>query len=336
MGKIRLGMLGASRIADKAILPASKNCKGITVTAVAARERKKAESFAKRHGLMEIHDTYESMLASKSIDAVYISLPNHLHFIWGKRALEAGKHILIEKPITNSVKELAILQELARKKRLIVMEAFMYLYNDRFLKIQEIVQKGNIGKIRSIHADFSIPLSDPKDIRFLNEPGSGGLVDLGTYTNIFAEKVMAGWPEKVHCELTHFKPGHKADTRFTCLLAFSGGRTAVVSGGMQSQPTCEALVIGEKGSLMVHDFLWSGFEIPLLVKKGTPKWQELKIKTRNHYTLELEDFASSIRRGKEPFVSGKTSYNHRLVLDACLLSAKRGNPVIINSKEYKK
>ncbi len=333
MRKVRFGLLGASRIADNSFAPAVKKARNSSLIAVAARELKKAERFAKKHHIPYAYGSYEEMLKNPSVDAVYISLPNHLHAYWGKKTLEAGKHVIIEKPITNSTRELEALYSIAEKKKLVVMEAFMFLYNDRFNKTLEMIRTGEMGKVKTVHADFSISLKDKKNIRYMDEPGSGGLADLGTYTNMLAEQIMGTWPEYVDCRLVKLKPGHHADIHYTAMMGFSEGRTAVISGDMDSQTTVEAFIVCEKGTIFFNDFLLSGRILPIQIRTGSKRKKRLVL-TRNHYVQEVEDMVEAITKGKTLKASKKITINHRKVLDLCLESARLEKSIKVPKKFY--
>ena len=182
MSKVRWGILSTAEIGLYKVIPAMQQGRYCDVVGIASRDLDKAQAAAKLLGIPKAYGSYEELLADPDIDAVYIPLPNHLHVPWSIKALEAGKHVLCEKPIGLSVAEAQELLDVARKHpELKVMEAFMYRHHPQWRKAKQLVTEGKIGDLRTIQTFFSYYLVDPDNIRNRADIGGGGLMDIGSY-----------------------------------------------------------------------------------------------------------------------------------------------------------
>src|SRR6201999_2616828 len=170
---LRIGVLGAARIAPSALINPAKDNADVVVTAVAARDGSRARAFAAKHGIPRVHESYEGLLADLDIDAVYNPLPNGLHGKWTRAALDAGKHVLCEKPFTANADEAREIADLAAKSDRVVMEAFHYRYHPLALRTEQIIASGVIGKLTRVEAALCFPLPRFSDIRY-NYPLAGG------------------------------------------------------------------------------------------------------------------------------------------------------------------
>src|SRR5262245_29732742 len=153
----------------------------VQVTAIAARDPKRAERFARRHGIPRVHQNYDALLADPDIDAIYNPLPNSLHAEWTIRALREGKHVLCEKPFASNTREAEEMAETARETGLILSAAFAYRYHPLTARVKEIISSGEIGKLRHIETQFCFLLPSPKNIRFNYQLAGGALMDCGCY-----------------------------------------------------------------------------------------------------------------------------------------------------------
>ncbi|WP_338597826.1 Gfo/Idh/MocA family oxidoreductase [Saccharopolyspora sp. SCSIO 74807] len=179
MSPVRLGVLGCSAIARRRSLPAAAEVPELVTTAVASRTREKAERFAAEFGATATD--YESLVSDPDIDAIYLSLPNSLHHEWTRRALDAGKHVLCEKPLTGSAAATRELTALADEKRLVLRENFAFLHHPVHDHVRRLLDQGRIGPLRTFTATFGIPPLPGEDIRYSAELGGGALLDVGVY-----------------------------------------------------------------------------------------------------------------------------------------------------------
>ena len=187
---LRIGILGAARIAPAAIIRPARLIPGVQVTAIAARDPDRGQRFAAQHRIPVAHASYADVIADSSIDAVYIPLPNSLHCEWTLRALEAGKHVLCEKPLAANAREAQHMAQVAGRG-LALMEAFHYRYHPLAARMRAIVAGGELGPLRRIETSMCIPLLRPNDIRFRFDLAGGAVMDAGCYA-IHMARFLAG------------------------------------------------------------------------------------------------------------------------------------------------
>jgi predicted dehydrogenase len=182
MDRLRIGTLGAARIAPAALVKPARAVPDVEVYSVAARDPAKAQRFSAKHGIGRVHDTYDDLLADPAVDAVYNPLPNGLHAAWTVKALEAGKHVLCEKPFTANAEEAETVAKVAAARGKVVMEAFHWRYHPLAARIREIVESGVLGDVRHIECSMCIPLPMRKDIRYRYDLAGGACMDVGCYS----------------------------------------------------------------------------------------------------------------------------------------------------------
>jgi len=217
---VRWGILGAARIAVKHVIPAIETSGHSRIEAVASRDRAAAERVAAQFGIPRACGSYEALLADPKIDAVYIPLPNHLHVPWSLRAIDAGKHVLCEKPIGLTAAEASRLADAAsRSSRLKVMEAFMYRFHPQWQRARELVSEGAIGNVRAIHTWFSYFNVDPTNVRNMKDIGGGALMDIGCYGISVARFITGREPRRVSA-ISDIDPTFGTDRLTTAILDF--------------------------------------------------------------------------------------------------------------------
>src|SRR5512145_2590214 len=248
---IRIGVLGAAAIVPSALTNPARSVQEAQIIAIAARDPKRAEDFARKHHIPRVHRTYGDLLADPEIEAIYNPLPNSLHAEWTIRALKAGKHVLCEKPFASNTLEAEEMARTARETGLVLSEAFAYRYHPLIIKVKEIVARGDLGKIRHIDAQFCFLLPAPNNIRFKYELAGGALMDCGCYPVSLIRFLAGAEPRVEKAEAKLHKP--QVDHRMCADLSFEDGRTARIVCGMLS-PKLFASVLkveGEAGSLRV-------------------------------------------------------------------------------------
>ncbi len=195
---VRWGVLGVAKIATEKVIPAMQECQHGQVVAIASRSAEKAQQAAARLGLPRSFGSYEDLLADPDIDAIYNPLPNHLHVPWSIKALEAGKHVLCEKPLALTADEgQKLVDAAARYPHLKVMEAFMYRHHPQWVAVQKLVAEGTVGSLRSIGSFFSYFNRDPGNVRNQAEIGGGGLMDIGCYPISMSRFICGSEPHRV-------------------------------------------------------------------------------------------------------------------------------------------
>src|SRR6202140_523155 len=206
MDRVRIGVLGAARIAPSAVIKPARNSGEAVVAAIAARNRGRADAFASKHGIPNVRDSYAALVADPELDAIYNPLPNGLHAEWTIAALEAGKHVLCEKPFTANASEAEDVAAAAARTGLVVMEAFHYRYHPLALRMREIVENGELGAIRRVETALCFPLPKFSDIRYQYDLAGGATMDVGTYTVHMARLLGCEEPAVVSAEAKRCGP----------------------------------------------------------------------------------------------------------------------------------
>ena len=247
--KVKWGILSTASIGTEHVIPAMIKGEYCDVQAIASRSKDAAEKVAERFGIPWAYGSYEELLMDPEIDAVYIPLPNHLHVPWSIKALQAGKHVLVEKPVGLSSEEArTLLDESLKHPELKVMEAFMYRHHPQWLKAKELVESGIIGSLKTIQSSFSFFEDDPESIVNKKEFGGGSLMDIGCYPISFSRFLFNAEPKKVHAKV-EVHPEFKTDTLATAILEFEHGTSAFFSSTLMPDMQ-QAELFGSKGRIV--------------------------------------------------------------------------------------
>ena len=247
--KLRWGVLSTAKIALTKVVPGMREAPNLEVVAIASRDAARARDAAARLHLPHAFGSYEEMLASPEIDVVYNALPNHLHVPWTIRALEAGKHVLCEKPIgltADEARELA--RAAAAHAPLKVMEAFMYRFHPQWRMAKRLVEEGELGRLGTIHSHFAYMKLDPSNIRNQKEAGGGGLMDIGCYDISLSRFLFDGEPERVVAVIDE-DPRFGVDRLVSAILDFGDGRTATFTCATQLEPYQRVHAYGTEGRI---------------------------------------------------------------------------------------
>ncbi|MDP3176655.1 MAG: Gfo/Idh/MocA family oxidoreductase, partial [Spirochaetaceae bacterium] len=221
------------------------------IAAIASRGEARAAQAAARLGIPKAYGSYEALLAAPDVDAIYIPLPNNLHEEWALKALDAGKHVLCEKPLAMDAAQARTMAARAEKKGLLLMEAFMYRFHPQWVRAREIVTTGELGKIRAVHSWFSYNNTDPANIRNRRETGGGGLYDIGCYAVSAARFLTGAEPQRALALVERDKVAG-TDTLSTGILDFGpGGPQATFTVSTRAFPVQRVDAVGDKGSLSV-------------------------------------------------------------------------------------
>jgi predicted dehydrogenase len=318
---VRWGFLSTANINAKLLAGAAESDR-VEVVAVASRDAVRAESYAREHGIERAHGSYEALLEDPEVEAVYISIPNSMHVDWSIRALEAGKHVLCEKPLSRHPVEVERAFDTADRVRRILMEAFMYRHNPQTKRLRELVNEGEIGRLRLIRAVFSFPLSDSPNVRLDPELDGGGLMDVGCYC-VSGARLLAGEPVQVYGEQVAAATG--VDEVFTGLLRFAGGVLAELDCGLALPMRDELEAIGESGSIFLDD-PWHCRK-PVLELRTARGVEEISLEPVDSYRLELENMSDAIRGGAEPLLGREDALGQARAIDALYRAAAEGVPV---------
>ena len=320
MASVRIGVLGAASIASAAIVKPALAVDDVEVVSLAARDRSRAEALAAKRGIPKVHDSYDELLADPDINAVYIPLPNSLHGVWTLAALEAGKHVLCEKPFTANADEAVRVAKAAEASGLVVMEAFHWRYHPLATRMVEIVRSGELGPLRQVDATFAFPLMKRADIRWQLDLAGGALMDAGCYA-IHMVRTLAGTePEVVGARAKLRAPG--IDRAMAIELEFPDGvrGRAVASMWSSSVLRLMARAVGDAGSMQVFNPLAPHTYHRLVVKTPSGTRRE-RIAGGSTYVHQLQAFVAAVRDGATTLTPPEESVANMRVIDAAYRAA---------------
>ena len=311
---MRIGILGAARIAPLALINPARENDEVIVAAVAAREVSRGQAFAAKHGIAQVHDSYEALIADPDVDAVYNPLPNGLHGRWTRAALSAGKHVLCEKPFTANAAEAREVAELAAKSERVVMEAFHYRYHPLTLRVEQIIASGELGKLKRVEAALCFPLPKFSDIRYNYSLAGGATMDAGCYAVHIVRTFGGSTPEVVSAQAKLRDP--KVDRAMTAELRFAGGHTGQVRCSMWSSNLLQltAKVVGDRGELRVLNPVTPQFFHRLTVRSADGKRVE-RFPRRATYAYQLDAFAAAVLRGEPVKTTPQDAIENMTVID---------------------
>jgi predicted dehydrogenase len=312
---LRIGILGAARIAPMALIKPAKGNAEVVVAAVAARDASRAQAFAAKHGIARVHESYEALIAAPDLDAVYNPLPNGLHGRWTRAALAAGKHVLCEKPFTANAAEAREIAELAAKSDRVVMEAFHYRYHPLALRIEQIIASGELGRLERVEAAMCFPLPRFSDIRYNYSLGGGATMDAGCYAVHMVRTFGGATPEVVSAQAK--LRDRQIDRAMTAELRFAGGHSGRVRCSMWSSDLLQisARVIGDRGELRVLNPVAPQFFHRLSVRSADGKRVE-RFSHRASYAYQLDAFAAAALRGGTVKTTPEDAVENMTVIDA--------------------
>ena len=320
---LRWGLLSTARI-NNALIPPLQASKRNRLVAVASRSQEKADAYAREKKIERAYGSYEALLADPEIEVIYNPLPNHLHAEWTIKALEAGKHVLCEKPLALRLEEVDAMAEAARKYYRFVVEAFAYRSHPHIQKIKEIIANGSLGKVRLVHGSFSFVMTKLDDIRWDPQMGGGALWDIGCYPISFTRGVLGIEPLVVYgCQVT--SPSG-IDEVFAGQLRFPEDINFQLDCSFKIPSRQSMEIIGDEATLSIPDPFNNGVTKKLYLTRAE-KTSTIEVKGPDPYVGEVEDLADTILLGKPPKVSLADSRADTAAILALLESAKTGQPV---------
>ncbi len=323
MEKLRLGVIGVSgHFLGRIILPLMQS-ETVELVAMASRNKEKVQAVAKEWGVPKAYDSYEALLEDKSIEAVYLPLPNHLHLEWIKKCVDAGKHVICEKPLTLNAEETKELMAYMEGKEEKVMEAFMYRFHSKWQMVRELMSVNGIGKVKAIHTIFSYSNNDPKNIRNIKSYGGGGLMDIGCYAISSSRWIMNAEPERVMA-LNTFSKEFETDILSSGILDYGEARCMfTVSTDLFAAQ--EVKVYGTGGTLEVVIPFNDHYDVPAQVKvvNGLGS-RTVEFEPTNQYGVMFDAFAEAIRQDLPVPISLADSYMNMQIIDQLLISGESG------------
>jgi predicted dehydrogenase len=324
---VKLGILSTANI-NRKVIPGAKESPEVELVAVASRSQDAADAYAREWAIPTAHGSYEALLEDPNVDALYISLPNGLHVEWSVRALEAGKHVLCEKPLDRRPEEVERAFDAADRAGRILMEAFMYRHHPQTKRLKQLVDEGAIGELRLIRSAFSYPLTDMENVRARPELDGGGLMDVGCYC-VSGSRLLAGEPESVSGRQVLGPTG--VDVRFVGTLVFPGDVLAAIDCGLDLPDRGGPLeAVGSEGTLRVES-PWHCLDpgIELVRADGV---ERIAVEDVDEYRLELENLARAIRGEEQPLLGRADALGQARTIEALYRSAESGGgPVDVTS-----
>ncbi len=324
MSKIRFGILSTAKIGVDKVIPAMQRGKLTEVVAIASRDGAKAQVAAARLDIGKSHGSYEALLADPDIDAIYNPLPNDMHVAWSIAALQAGKHVLVEKPIGLTAAEGRELLAAAKKfPQLKIMEAFMYRHHPQWQLARRVVSEGGIGQLRTIQTFFSYFNDDPNNIRNIAAVGGGALPDIGCYPISLSRFIFAAEPTRV-LGVMEYDPRFQTDRLTSAVLDFGRG-TSTFTCGTQLAPYQRVNIFGTQGRFEI--------EIPFNAPPDRPckVWhargqliEEITLEVADQYTLQGDLFAAAIQNNTAVPTPLEDAVANMEVIEAIVRSAKNG------------
>ncbi|MBN3459539.1 Gfo/Idh/MocA family oxidoreductase [Mycobacterium sp. DSM 3803] len=317
---VRIGILGAARIAPAALINPAKENPDIDVIAVAARDLSRGRTFAARHGIARVHTSYEALLADPNVDAVYNPLPNGLHGRWTRAAIAAGKHVLCEKPFTANAAEAREIATLAANSDQVVMEGFHYRYHPLTLRIEEIIESGELGKLQRVEAAVCFPLPKFSDIRYNYSLAGGATMDAGCYAVHMVRTFGGSTPEVVSAKAKLRDP--RVDRAMSAELRFADGHTGHVRCSMWSSKFFQlsAKVIGTHGELRVLNPVMPQSFHRLSVYSAAGNRVE-RFSRRATYAYQLDAFGSAVLGAAAVKTTPDDAVQNMTVIDAIYRAA---------------
>ncbi len=317
MNRLRLGILGTARIARNFIAGLSGST-AVTATAIASRDAARASRFARETGVSLVFGSYEALLASADVDAIYNPLPNGLHGVWSIRAMEQGKHVLCEKPLAASHAEALTMFAAARRCGVHLVEAYPYRSQPQTIVLQQMIAAGAVGRVRTIHAAFGFPLTDRSNIRFDPALAGGALMDLGSYPLSLIRLLTGEAPSSIRAQGIWDTAG--VDRAAIVSLSFGKGVLAQAACSFETVVHRQALIAGDDG-VIETTYANHTTDVPpvLRIRRGTDRlapYETITLDSMNGFRAEVESFAELIAGGVWNGISEQESLDVAAMLDA--------------------
>ena len=317
------GIISTAHI-NRLVLAGARESEQVDVIAVASRDQARAEAYAREQGIERAYGSYEALLADPDVEAVYISLPNSLHVEWSIHALEAGKHVLCEKPLDRRPEEVERAFDAADRAGRILAEAFMWRHNPQTAKLLELVGSGAIGELRLVRSAFSFSLDEPENVRLAADLDGGALMDVGCYC-VSGSRLLGGEPESVYGQQVSGESG--VDVLFAATMRFPGDVLAQFECGFVLPDRDELDVIGSEGSLFLDD-PWHA-RTPVLELRRDGGVEEIVLQPADSYRLELENLGDAIAGRAQPLLGREDAVGQARTIDALYRSAAAGAPIAL-------
>jgi predicted dehydrogenase len=318
---MRLGLLSTADI-NRKVIPGAHASEKVELVAVASREQARAETYAREWDIERAYGSYEALLEDENVDAVYIPLPNTMHREWSIRSLEAGKHVICEKPFSKRAKDVEAAFDASERTGRLLTEAFMYRHNPQTSRLVELVRDGAIGDLRVVRSAFSYALYDTDNIRLRTDVEGGSLMDVGCYC-VSGSRLLGGEPESVFGQAYIGPSG--TDWVFTGAMRFPGDVHALFDCGTSLANRDELEAVGSEGSLFLDD-PWH-CNAPVIELRRNGEVERIELEPVDSYRLELENLADAVA-GDAPLLLGREdALGQARAIEALFRSGESGTAV---------
>lgn len=317
---VRVGILGASDHAPATFINPARQVADIAVAAIASRDPARAQTFAAKHGIPRVHDSYEALISDPDLDAVYIVLPTSVHGAWTRAAIAGGKHVLCEKPFTANHTEAQEITDLAEASGRVVLAAMQYRYHPLTLRAEQIIASGELGQLRRLDIAMCVLLPKFSGNCFSYQFAGGATMDAGSYAVDIARTFGGSRPEVVSARAKLRR--EDIDRAMTAELRYAGGHTARVRCALWSAAMfrVSATVIGEQGRLRVLSPAAPHLFPRLIVRTGAGRRVE-RFPTRTTYAYQLDAFVAAIQRGEPVRTTPRDAAENMAVIDGIYSAA---------------
>jgi D-xylose 1-dehydrogenase (NADP+, D-xylono-1,5-lactone-forming) len=320
---VKWGIVSTAHI-NRLFLAGAREADGVQILAVASRDRQRAEEYARENGIERAYGSYDALLADPDVEAIYISLPNSMHIDMTVRALEAGKHVLCEKPLSRRTEEVERAFDVAERHGRLLMEAFMYRHNPQTRRLTELVAEGAVGRVRIIRAAFGFVARDPANVRLSGALDGGALMDVGCYC-VSGSRLIAGEPVRVMGEQA--LGGDGVDVAFAAVMRFADDITAHFDAGLALASRDLLEVVGDEGTLRLTD-PWHCRRPGIDILRENAD-ERIEIAPVNSYRLEAENLSAAIR-GEAPLLLGRAdAIGQARAIEALYAAAESGSAVTL-------
>ncbi len=321
--QINWGLLSTAKI-NRALIKPLNASKQTRLLAVASRSQSSADAYAKEWNIPRAHGSYEALLDDPEIEVIYNSLPNHMHAEWTIKALRAGKHVLCEKPITVTLRDLDAMIAAAKETGKILAEAFMYRHHAQTLKVKELIDEGTLGKIQLIKGAFTFTLTREDNYRNFKDMGGGSIWDVGCYPISYTRTILGADPVEVFGWQIQGPGGN--DESFIGQMKFENGVHAQFDSGFKSPSRSSMEIIGSEAIMKISNPFKPGFKNEIEIVRGD-RTEIIKVKGQELYLGEVEDMCSAITQNKPPRISLEDSRGNIATILALVESAEKGKKV---------
>ena len=316
MTAVNWGILSTAHI-NRLFVAGARQADNVQIVAVASRSQARADEYARVNEIPRAHGSYEALLEDPDVEAVYISLPNSLHIEWSIRALEAGKHVLCEKPLSRRPHEVERAFDVAQSSQRLLMEAFMWRHHPQTRRLTELVNQGAVGKARMIRAVFGFVAGDPRNVRLSKTLDGGALMDVGCYC-VSAARLIAGEPERVSAEQA--LGGDGVDVAFAATMRHADDVLSHFDAGLALASRDLLEVVGDQATMRVED-PWHCRQPGIERIRRDGATERIEIEHANSYQLEAENLSSAIRGEAEPLLGRADALGQSRTIEALYRAA---------------